>query len=246
MGFERFQGRAANALRPISIQTGVIANAAGSVELRAGGTRVICAVSIEEKVPPHALEKGVGWLTSEYGMLPAATHQRVPRESSKGKPSGRTQEIQRLIGRSLRSIVDLKSVAGVTLWVDCDVVEADGGTRTASITGAYVALALALEKLKPKYRWPTVPLLDQLAAVSVGIVGGEVLLDLDYAEDSHAEVDMNLVMTGSGRLVEVQATAEGKTFSNEQFEAMKQSASEGIRQLFAFQKAALEAARNAK
>jgi len=235
MAFERKDSRPTDALRSVTLRPNVVANALGSVEISFGSTRVLCCVSLDEKAPYHAQEKGIGWLTSEYSMLPASTSTRSTRESSRGKLSGRTQEIQRLIGRSLRAITDLKSLQGLTFWVDCDVLEADGGTRTASITGAYVALYLALEKIKGRFKISKLPLLEPIAAVSAGIVGGEVLLDLDYLEDSNAQVDMNLVMTKSGRFVEVQATGEGSSFSEEQFNLMKDFARKGIEQLFLFQ-----------
>ena len=240
MPIQRKNDRRGDALRKIKFVPHVIENALGSVEVSFGKTRVICTASLEERVPSHALERGLGWLTAEYSMLPASTGSRTPREVNRGKPSGRTQEIQRLIGRSLRAVVDLKTLNGFTLWLDCDVLEADGGTRTASITGSYVATCLALEKAKEKFSWPRVPVLEQVGAVSVGVVGGEVLLDLDYQEDSKADVDMNLVMTHSGRFVEVQATAEGKPFSDEQLMEMKKLGKKGIEELFTHQKRCLE------
>ena len=235
---ERKNNRKANELREIQITPHFIENALGSVEVRFGKTRVLCTSSVEERVPNHALERGMGWLTAEYNMLPASTGARTTRE--RNKISGRTQEIQRLIGRSLRSIIDLKSLNGYTLWIDCDVLQADGGTRTASITGAYVAMVLGLEKMKKKMGWSVLPILEKVAAVSVGIVGGEALLDLDYEEDVSAQVDMNLVMTDSGRFVEVQATAEGRAFTDEQLSDMKKLGRKGLDEIFTLQKRSLE------
>lgn len=238
--WKRFEGRKHQALRPVQFKTGIVRNSHGSAEVSFGRTRVICTANLEEKAPPHAVEKGQGWLTAEYGMLPGSTGSRMSREASRGKQSGRTLEIQRLIGRSLRSVVDLKALANHTLWIDCDVIEADGGTRTAAITGAYVAVVAALKKCQPRFKWNALPILEKVAAVSCGVVGGEVLLDLDYVEDSNAQVDMNLVMTESGRLVEVQATGEGSAFSEEQFESLKNFAKSGIQELFQMQQKALE------
>ena len=202
-----------------------------------GDTRVVCTVSVEDKVPPFLKGQGEGWITSEYGMLPRATGTRMQRESAKGKPSGRTHEIQRLIGRSLRAIVDLKMLGERTLWIDCDVIQADGGTRTASITGAFVALVDALKHLKSQGAFLELPVLDFVAATSVGKVGGEILLDLNYDEDSRAEVDMNIVKTGRGLFVEVQGTAEDGPFSAEELSTLMAAADKGIQQLVAIQKA---------
>lgn len=208
-----------------------IKHAEGSTLIQCGETKVICTASIEDKVPQFLRGKGQGWITSEYGMIPRSTGERMVREASKGRPSGRTHEIQRLIGRSLRSVVDMQAIGERTLWMDCDVISADGGTRTASITGAFVAMAMALARLKRQNLLPKPPLLDSVAAVSVGMVDGEARLDLNYEEDSKAEVDMNVVMTGREMLVEIQGTAEGKPFSQTQLESLLELASLGIRQL---------------
>ena len=205
----RADGRGPAQLRPVRFTTGYLKHADGSCLVEVGDTRVVCAVSVEEKVPPFLKGKGEGWVTAEYGMLPRATTTRSQREASKGAPSGRTHEIQRLIGRSLRAVVDMKALGERTLWADCDVIQADGGTRCASITGAFVALVEALRKLRRAGALPEVPVTDYVAAVSVGKVGEAILLDLNYEEDSTAHVDMNIVKTGRGRFVEVQGTAEG-------------------------------------
>ncbi|MYC81053.1 MAG: ribonuclease PH, partial [Acidobacteria bacterium] len=205
----RNDGRESRELRPVAIQPDFIAGAEGSVLIAVGKTRVICAASIEDSVPPFLRGKNRGWVTSEYAMLPRATDTRTPRESSRGRVSGRTHEIQRLIGRSLRSVTRLQDLRERTVWVDCDVIQADGGTRTASITGAFVALALALQGLVDRGTLPALPIKDYVAATSVGVVAGTPLLDLNYEEDSRAQVDMNVVQTGTGSLVEVQGTAEG-------------------------------------
>jgi ribonuclease PH len=236
---KRVDGREPNELRPVTIETGFQRNAEGSALIKVGGTTVLCAASVEEKVPPFLRNTGKGWVTAEYAMLPRATNTRMQRESSAGKIGGRTHEIQRLIGRSLRAVTDTTGFGERTVWVDCDVLEADGGTRTASITGAFVALALAFEKLRAAGKIARVPLLDHVAAVSVGVVGAAVLLDLCYQEDSTAEVDMNLVMTGAGKLVEVQGTAEGAPFSWHRLEEMGAAARNGIRELIALQTEAL-------
>ena len=204
-----------------------------------GDTRVICTASVEESVPPFLRGKGAGWVTAEYSMLPRATHTRSPREAAKGKQSGRTLEIQRLIGRSLRAVTDMTKLGERTIYLDCDVIQADGGTRTASITGAYVALSDAVTTLLDKGLISENPLKEAVAAVSVGIVEGDVALDLDYQEDSSAEVDMNFVMTSSGRFVEVQGTAEAEPFTLEQMDALRTSAIQGINQLFQYQQEAL-------
>jgi len=232
----RSDGRAPDQLRPVKITPRYIKHAEGSALIEVGETKVICTVSVEEKVPPFLKGQGEGWITSEYGMLPRATGTRMQREASKGKPSGRTHEIQRLIGRSLRAVVDLRALGERTLWIDCDVIQADGGTRTASITGAFVALVDALRHLKDKGAFVELPLVDFVAATSVGKVGGQVLLDLNYDEDSSAEVDMNIVKTGRGLFVEVQGTAEDAPFSAEELAALMQSADKGIRELVAIQK----------
>lgn len=207
--------------------------------MEVGKTHVICTVTVEEKVPPFLKGKGEGWITAEYGMLPRATGQRNQREVSRGKPSGRTMEIQRLIGRALRSVIDLRRLGERTLWVDCDVIQADGGTRTASITGAYVALVDAMQKLRRTGLIERLPITDYLAATSVGIIGGVPMLDLAYTEDSRAEVDMNLVMTGSGGLVELQGTGESGPFTRSQLDEMMALAENGIERLVAIQRASL-------
>lgn len=215
--------------------------AEGSALIRMGDTRVLCTVSVEDKVPPFLRGTGSGWVTAEYAMLPRSTRERTPRDISRGRQAGRSVEIQRLIGRSLRSVVDMPALGERTLWVDCDVLQADGGTRTASITGAFVALADALWLLKAQQGWEHIPLADFLAAVSVGIVGGEVRVDLEYAEDSVADVDMNVVMTGSGRLVEVQGTAEHTPFDLAGAGRLIEMAAAGIRQLMQVQRQVLPA-----
>jgi ribonuclease PH len=204
-----------------------------------GDTRVICAATIENKVPPHLKNTGSGWITAEYGMLPSSTNTRMVREASKGRPQGRTHEIQRLIGRSLRAAVNLQGVGERTIWLDCDVIQADGGTRTASITGAYVALKDALDALLAQQVIARNPMQEQVAAISVGIIDGEVYLDLNYEEDSRADVDMNVVMTGSGNIIELQGTAEGRAFTKEQMSLLVDSAEKGIEQLMWVQKKAL-------
>jgi len=235
----RVDGRGHRTLRRISITRHFTKHAEGSVLVEFGDTKVICTASVEETVPPFLRGKGTGWVTAEYSMLPRATHTRSSREAAKGKQSGRTLEIQRLIGRSLRAVTDLTALGERSIYIDCDVIQADGGTRTASITGAYVALADALAGLKAKGLLAAIPLKEAVAAVSVGIVEGEALLDLNYIEDSSAEVDMNFVMTSSNRFVEVQGTAEAEPFTIEQMDAMRALALEGIIQLFAIQEEAL-------
>src|SRR6202165_4726367 len=211
----RFDQRPANQLRHTLLTPNYLEHAEGSVFIEAGRTRVICTASVEDRVPPFLRNTGKGWVTAEYGMLPRATNTRMQREASAGKVGGRTQEIQRLIGRSLRTVTNLASIGERTIWIDCDVIQADGGTRTASITGAFVALALALETLRARNVIRTIPLSDYVAATSVGIVDGEALLDLAYEDDSRAEVDMNIVKTGDGRFIEVQGTAESMPFGTE-------------------------------
>ena len=218
-------------LRPVKLTTGFTKHAEGSVLVEFGDTRVLCTASVEERVPPHVMGTGKGWVNAEYGMLPRATHTRSNREAAKGKQTGRTVEIQRLIGRSLRAVTDLKALGERSVLIDCDVIQADGGTRTASITGAYVALADALRGLQVKGLLAASPLKEAVAAISVGIVDGKVLLDLDYPEDSAAEVDMNFVMTSSGRFVEVQGTAEGAPFDRAALLALLDLAATGIREL---------------
>ena len=226
-------------LRPISMTRHFIKHPEGAVLVEFGDTRVICTASIEESVPPFLRGKGTGWVTAEYSMLPRATHTRSSREAAKGKQSGRTLEIQRLIGRSLRAVTDMVKLGERTIYLDCDVIQADGGTRTASITGAYVALVDAVSALLAQGKITENPLKEAVAAVSVGIVDGQAVLDLDYQEDSSAEVDMNFVMTSSGRFVEVQGTAEAEPFTLEQMDAMRDLAMSGINQLFTYQQEAL-------
>jgi ribonuclease PH len=227
----RSDGRAATQIRAIKLTPDFVSTAEGSVLIEAGRTRVVATATIEDGVPQFLKGQGKGWVTSEYGMLPRATDKRTPREAARGKQSGRTQEIQRLIGRALRAVTNLEALGERTVWMDCDVIEADGGTRTASISGAFVALALAFERLKAAGILRAIPLDDSVAATSVGIVKDELLLDLAYDEDSQAQVDMNVVMTGSGRLVEVQATAEGRPFSSDEMQQLMRLAATGIRQV---------------
>ena len=238
----RPSGRAADALRPISIETGFSHHAEGSCLIRMGGTEVLCTASVEGRVPPFMRGQGKGWVTAEYGMLPRATHTRGDREAARGKQSGRTQEIQRLIGRSLRAVVDRAALGEMTIMLDCDVLNADGGTRCASITGAYVALALALHHLKRKNVLATIPLIGQVAAVSCGIIGGAAALDIDYAEDSDADADANFVLTASGGIVEIQATAEKTAFANNEFFELLRLARKGTAELFAAQTATIDQA----
>jgi len=235
----RSDQRRAEQLRPVTMHTGFTRNAAGSVLIEMGHTRVICTASPEESVPPFLKDSGRGWITAEYGMLPGSSATRVPREATRGRATGRTQEIQRLIGRSLRAVTDLEALGSRTIWIDCDVIEADGGTRTASITGAYVALLLALRSLAAKSLLPGNPVRDSVAAVSVGIVDGDILLDLAYAEDSRAEVDMNMVMTGNGEFVEIQGTAEAHPFTATQLERMTALARQAISELTMHQRRVL-------
>ncbi|HKJ25112.1 MAG TPA: ribonuclease PH [Myxococcota bacterium] len=235
----RPDGRAADELRAVRITTDYTENPLASVLIEMGRTRVLCTVCEERSVPRWMAGRGRGWVTAEYSMLPGATDRRTDREASRGKLSGRTQEIQRLIGRSLRAISDLDALGERTLWVDCDVLQADGGTRTASITGAWVALAIAIERLQPKQN----PLLDSVGAISVGVVGGELLLDLDYREDVRADVDMNVVMTGRGHFVEVQGTAEQGTYDRDQLMALTDRAAAGIAEITRVQQKALSEAR---
>ncbi len=235
--------RAADALRPTRLTPGFIVMPEGSVLIEAGNTRVLCNATIEQGVPGWLRNSGRGWVTAEYGMLPRATLTRTARESERGKVGGRTHEIQRLIGRSLRAVVDMKALGERTIIVDCDVLQADGGTRTAAITGASVALAIALEKLVAAGTLKTSPLIQMVAATSVGIVDGRVLLDLAYEEDSRAEVDMNVVMVANGGLVETQATAEREPYSRAQLNQMLDFAEKGIQELFSLQNATLAAAR---
>ena len=236
---ERSGGRTAAELRPTTIEPGFVATATGSALIACGGTRVICTASVQESVPRWMAGKGRGWLTAEYGMLPASTGERKARDVTKGRADGRTVEIQRLIGRSLRGVVDFAALGERTVYVDCDVLTADGGTRCASITGGYVALALACRRLVEEGRLKASPLTQSVAAVSCGIVAGEPLLDLDYPEDSGAEVDANVVMTGDGGLVEVQATAERTPLSRANLDALLALAQDGIDALRAIQAAAV-------
>jgi len=236
----RVDGRAVSQLRPVEIQTGFLATAEGSALITMGGTRVLCAASVEDGVPPFLRGQGKGWVTAEYSMLPRATNKRTAREVNKGKPSGRTHEIQRLIGRSLRAVVDMELLGERSVLLDCDVLQADGGTRCAAITGAYVALAIALKKLVETRVVKKMPLRDYLAAVSVGIVKHEAMLDLCYEEDSKAEVDMNVVMTGAGKFVEVQATAEQELFDDDKMAELIKLAKGGIAELIAVQRGLLQ------
>ncbi len=234
----RPSGRAPDALRDVSFTTGFARHAEGSCVIRMGGTEVLCAASVEGRVPSFLRGKGVGWVTAEYGMLPRATHSRGEREAARGKQSGRTQEIQRLIGRSLRAVVDRKRLGEMTITLDCDVLNADGGTRCAAITGAWVALSLALNKLVDGRVLPQSPMLGQVAAVSCGLLGGEAALDLNYAEDSAADADANFVLTEGG-IVEIQGTAEKAPFTDAQFAELMRLARLGTGQLYALQRAAL-------
>jgi ribonuclease PH len=235
----RTDGRRLNQPRELRISPGYLITAEGSALIEVGHTRVLCAATIEDTVPPFLRNTGRGWVTAEYSMLPRATSTRTPREVTKGKPSGRTHEIQRLIGRSLRSVVNLNALGERSIVVDCDVIQADGGTRTASITGAYVALSLAIEKLVQFKVLPKTPLTDAVAATSVGLVDGEAMLDLCYDEDSRADVDMNVVMIGSGRFVELQATAEKIPFDDAQMATLLGLARNGIQELLDAQRSAI-------
>jgi ribonuclease PH len=235
----RRDGRRADQLRPITLTRDFIQHAEGSVLVEFGGTRVICTASVEDKVPPFLRGQGQGWVTAEYGMLPRSTASRTPRETT--RTGGRSQEIQRLVGRSLRAVVEMAKLGERTFWMDCDVIQADGGTRTAAITGGFIALADALAKLVEAQLLPSLPLRDQVAAVSVGVVAGTAALDLDYPEDSAAEVDMNVVMTGSGEFVEIQGTAEQVPFGPDRLQEMLALGRRGIEQLVALQRRALAA-----
>jgi ribonuclease PH len=238
---ERAHQRAADALRPVNIELGYLRHAEGSALISMGGTQVLCAASVETRVPGFLRGTGSGWVTAEYGMLPRATHTRSEREAARGRQGGRTLEIQRLIGRSLRAAIDLKRLGEQTITIDCDVLQADGGTRTASITGGWLALAMAIEVLQRKRLLPTSPMRTQVAAISVGMLEGQGLLDLDYSEDSIAGVDANVVMLGTGQLVEVQGTAEGEPFSRAELDGLLDLAGRGIAVLFEEQRAALGA-----
>lgn len=238
----RSSGRLPDQLRAVSLETGFTRHAEGSVLIKMGDTHVLCNASVLDKVPPFLKGKGQGWVTAEYGMLPRSTHTRSDREAARGKQSGRTQEIQRLIGRSLRAVFDLNLLGERTIHLDCDVLQADGGTRCAAITGAWLAAALAVRTLTKAGELQTQPLLDHVAAVSVGLVDRRPVLDLDYPEDSGCGADMNVVMTGAGGFVEIQGTAEGQTFDREALDALLGLASQGIGQLIDLQKKALETA----
>jgi ribonuclease PH len=242
MSFERSDGRAPDEMRSVRITTGFLPYAEGSVLIEMGQTRVICSASVDERVPPFLRNKGQGWITAEYAMLPRATQQRTPREIGRGGPSGRTHEIQRLIGRSLRAVADMTVLGERTITLDCDVLQADGGTRTAAITGAFVALALANQRLLKSNRISRSLISNEVAAISVGILGNTPLLDLKYDEDSKAEVDMNVICTGDGRFIEVQGTAEREPFSQEQLDQLLALAGKGIRGLIEKQRAAIAAA----
>ena len=235
----RPSGRRADELRRVTFETGFVRHAEGSVLVSFGDTRVLCTASVEPRVPPWLKGKGSGWVTAEYGMLPRSTHTRSPREAARGRQGGRTLEIQRLIGRSLRAVVDLAALGERTITIDCDVLQADGGTRTAAITGGYVALRLATGALEQSRELAASPIHGQVAAISVGIVGGAPVLDLDYAEDADAETDMNVVMNEAGGFVEVQGTAEGHAFLREELDRLLDLASGGIRELLAAQLGAL-------
>ena len=237
--FARSGNRAADQLRPVRITRGYTVHAEGSVLIEFGATKVLCTASVEEKVPPHKRGSGEGWVTAEYGMLPRATHTRSDREAARGKQSGRTQEIQRLIGRSLRAVFDLKLLGERTIHLDCDVIQADGGTRTASITGAFVAAQDAVNKLMAQGKLAMSPIIASVAAISVGIVQGTPLLDLEYTEDSACDTDMNVVMTGAGHFVEVQGTAEGAAFSRAEMDALLVLAEKGIAGLMVMQRQSL-------
>ncbi|MBT0570898.1 ribonuclease PH [Curvibacter sp. CHRR-16] len=241
MSFVRSANRAADALRPVRITRGYTMHAEGSVLIEFGNTKVLCTASVEERVPPHKRGSGEGWVTAEYGMLPRATHTRSDREAAKGKQSGRTQEIQRLIGRSLRAVFDLSKLGERTIQLDCDVIQADGGTRTAAITGAFVAAQDAVNQLLAKGLIAQSPIIASVAAISVGIVQGTPLLDLEYTEDSACDTDMNVVMTGAGRFVEIQGTAEGAPFSRSEMDALLGLAEKGITELMVLQQQALKA-----
>jgi ribonuclease PH len=233
--FVRSGGRAADALRPVRFTRGYTIHAEGSVLVEFGHTRVLCTASVEDKVPPHKRGSGEGWVTAEYGMLPRATHTRGDREAARGKQSGRTQEIQRLIGRSMRAVFDLKKLGERTIHLDCDVIQADGGTRTAAITGAFVAAQDAVDQLLTSGKLTESPIIDHVAAISVGMVSGTPLLDLEYTEDVSCDTDMNVVMTGAGNFVEVQGTAEGAAFSRKEMDALLALAEKGIRDLVILQ-----------
>ena len=240
-GLGRIDGRRRDQIRPVKVTRNFTKHAEGSVLIEMGDTKVICTASIEEKVPPFLKGRGTGWVTAEYAMLPRATHDRSPRESVKGKQGGRTLEIQRLVGRALRAVIDTVRLGERTIWIDCDVIQADGGTRTASITGAFIALADAVAVLKKKELVKSNPLTDYLAAISIGKVAGQVMVDLAYEEDSHAEVDLNLVMTGAGQYVEVQGTAEKTPFNKKDMDEFLDLGWGAIRELVELQKSLIGA-----
>jgi ribonuclease PH len=233
----RTDGRASAELRPTRISPGFLLHAEGSVLIEVGRTRVVCAASVEDRVPPFLRNTGKGWVTAEYGMLPRATSTRTQREASAGKVGGRTQEIQRLIGRSLRSVTRLNELGERTIWIDCDVIQADGGTRTASITGGFVALVLAMQRMRDAGQIKSIPVQDYVAATSVGVVGGLPMLDLAYEEDSRADVDMNIVKTGDGRFIEIQGTAEGPPFERQALDDLMALGDRGVRELVEMQRA---------
>jgi ribonuclease PH len=236
----RVDGRSLDEGRPITITPRYLKHAEGSVLIEVGDTKVICAATVEDRVPPFLRGSGSGWVTAEYGMLPRSSQERIPRESVRGKVSGRTQEIQRLIGRSLRAVMDLPKLGERTLWIDCDVVQADGGTRTASISGAFVALALAVRSQRDAGKLAADPIKDHVAATSIGMLDDQYLLDLNYHEDSRADVDMNVVMTGAGAFVEIQGTAESQPFSHDALRKMLELAARGIDDIVKTQRAVLE------
>lgn len=240
-GLGRIDGRRRDQIRPVKVTRNFTKHAEGSVLIEMGDTKVICTASIEEKVPPFLKGKGTGWVTAEYAMLPRATHDRSPRESVKGKQGGRTLEIQRLVGRALRAVIDTSRLGERTIWIDCDVIQADGGTRTASITGSFIALADAVSVLKKRELVKVNPLTDYLAAISIGKVGGHVMVDLAYEEDSHAEVDLNLVMTGAGQYVEVQGTAERTPFNKKDMDEFLDLGWRAISELVDLQKSLIGA-----
>jgi ribonuclease PH len=237
MTMTRSDGRGSAELRPTRLTPGFLLHAEGSVLIEVGRTRVICAASVEDRVPPFLRNTGKGWVTAEYGMLPRATSTRTQRESTSGKVGGRTQEIQRLIGRSLRSITRLPELGERTVWIDCDVIQADGGTRTAAITGGFVALVLALQRMREAGQIKSIPVQDYVAATSVGVVGGLPMLDLAYDEDSRADVDMNIIKTGDGRFIEIQGTAEGPPFERQALDDLMALGDKGIKELVALQRA---------
>jgi len=236
---QRNEGRTHDEMRKVKVIKNFIKYPAGSVLIQVGNTKVSCAATVENKVPPFLRDKKRGWVTAEYSMMPSSTHTRTTREASRGKLSGRTQEIQRLIGRSLRAVVDMEQLGERTVWIDCDVIQADGGTRCASITGAFIALAMACKKLQKEQVIESIPIKDFVAAVSVGIANGENILDLDYSEDSNADVDLNIVKTSSGGFVEIQGTAEKEPFSDKQMASLLALADKGVKELIAIQKTVL-------